>query len=148
MLKFAVNIKHTSLIWNNNNFRFGANRYFLIILSNEQGHKVSENWSSYLTQNFSIGAYPKPVHRAGWSGGKVLNLNSGDTLFESRQGHWLSWLRSFVVSLSPSRKIPDSTSTRPWPNPSKSFPVLSDILPTDAIQRRQNNSHRSSTRSI
>lgn len=40
----------------------------------------------------------------GWCGGNAVAQYPGNALFESRPVHWLTWLRSFVVLLSPSRE--------------------------------------------
>jgi hypothetical protein len=40
-----------------------------------------------------------------WCSGNALDSYSADNRFESRPGHMLSWLRFFVVVLSPSRQI-------------------------------------------
>jgi hypothetical protein len=52
-----------------------------------------------------IKTQPNPQHQARWCSGNARDLYSGDVRFESRPPHWLSRWRSFVVFLSPCRKI-------------------------------------------
>jgi hypothetical protein len=46
-------------------------------------------------------------HQAHWYSGNALDLYSEGARLKSQLGHWLSCLRFFVVSLSPSTKILD-----------------------------------------
>jgi hypothetical protein len=48
--------------------------------------------------------------RGGWCSGNVLQLYFGATLFESRPGHRLSWLKFFALFLTPPCKCRYKTS--------------------------------------
>jgi hypothetical protein len=56
------------------------------------------------------------------SRGNALGLYSGGSRFESRLGRLLSWLRFLIVFSVLPGQCWDSTSIRPRPLPSKSFP--------------------------
>jgi hypothetical protein len=70
----------------------------------------------------------KLEHRLGWCRGNALSLSSGGALFEFRPGDLLSWLRFFIVLLSPALQFRDSISYEPWPFSSKSFPLYLAII--------------------
>jgi hypothetical protein len=59
--------------------------------------------------------------------GRVVNTPASYSVgsrIKSQPGDRLSWLRPFAVFLSPSRKMPGKyLKIRPWPLPSKSFPI-------------------------
>jgi hypothetical protein len=57
----------------------------------------------------------------------TLLAHSGGPWCTSRPGDRLSWLRSSLGFLSPSRQMPGYLRIRPWPLPYKSFPTYQSL---------------------
>lgn len=82
-------------------------------------------WNQYCRSNFvvcSAGIICPPTRRTNLSNGDVSKLYSGNTWFEFRTGHVLSWLTNFVVVWSHSRLVQESTIKQ---TKNVSSPVLS-----------------------
>jgi hypothetical protein len=59
--------------------------------------------------------------------GIALNLYSGGACLKSWLGHWLSWLRFFVLLLSHSRQMPDIIWIKSQPLHCESFVILHSL---------------------